>query len=75
MSKVLKVGDKVMWRGAWGIDPAKPAVVQHIEIVKDTSKYGKPVDQVSWDKVNSRQVVVDLDNGSWAYGNQLKPLQ
>jgi hypothetical protein len=71
MKKTLNIGDKVMWRGAWGREAAKEAVVTGIEKCAVGAKNGNSVSKVSWDKVNSRQIVVDLDNGHWAYGNQL----
>lgn len=71
----LKVGDNVLWRGSFGSDPAKEAKVEGIEICKSGSKYGKVANSVSWDTVNSRNVVVSLDNGHWAYGNQITQIK
>jgi hypothetical protein len=74
MSK-LKVGDKVMWRGAWGTEPPKEAIVESIEICKEGCKEGRPVKSVDWWTVESgRKVVVTLNNSHWAYGNQLSKL-
>ena len=70
MSK-LKVGDTVLWRGGFGMDPLKKAVVEGIEITNG-GKYGDPVDEVDWSKVTGRNVTVDLDNGHWAYASQIK---
>ena len=70
MSK-LKVGDTVLWRGGFGMDPLKKAVVEGIEITNG-GKYGDPVDEVEWSKVRDRNVTVDLDNGHWAYASQIK---
>ena len=67
----LKVGDSVLWRGGFGADPAKKAIIESIEVCKSGSKYGKDVNSVNWDIVNSRNIVVNLDNGHWAYGTQL----
>ena len=70
----LKVGDTVIWRGAWGSEPPKEAKVEGIQKCPQGSKYGKDVTSADWDTVmNGRTIVVDLDNGHWAYGNQLKP--
>jgi hypothetical protein len=67
----LKVGDTVLWRGGFGSDPAKPAKVTHIEIVKLGQKEGGvEVQDVPWGIVRD-YVVVSLDNGHWAYGRQL----
>lgn len=71
MSK-LTVGDTVKWRGGFGNESAKDAKVQGIEKCKPGSKYGNQVDSIDWSKVD-RSVVVDLDNGHWAYGDQIKP--
>ncbi len=70
MSKVLKIGDKVWWRGGFGSEPAKLAVVEGIEITGGY-KYGEPVDEVSWSEVYDRNVTVDLDSDHWAYAEQI----
>ena len=73
MSK-LKVGDKVMWRGAWGAEPAKLATVESMSLCAKGSKHGREIKSADWNTVKGLgrgQVVVDLDNGYWAYGNQL----
>ena len=70
----LRKGHKVMWRGAWGKDPAVEATVEAIEICAINSKNGTEVKSVAWNTVkgySNRQVVVTLDNGHWAYGYQL----
>jgi hypothetical protein len=71
----LKIGDKVMWRGGFGSEPAKEATVTGIEKCAVGAKNGNSVSKVSWDKVNSRQIVVDLDNGHWAYGTQITQIK
>jgi len=71
MSKVLKIGDTVLWRGGFGSEPAKPAVVEGIEITGG-HKYGDAVDEVPWSEVYDRNVTVDLDNDHWAYASQIK---
>lgn len=68
----LKVGDEVMWRGGFGSESPKLAKVEGIEICKSGSKYGKPVDKVSWKRKD--EITVDLDNGHWARGSQLSPI-
>jgi hypothetical protein len=70
MSKVLKIGDKVWWRGGFGSEPRKIAVVEGIEITGGY-KYGDPVDEVAWSEVYDRNVTVDLENGYWAYAEQI----
>jgi hypothetical protein len=65
-SEVLKVGDSVNWRGNWGSHP----VVKSISVGSNED----PVESVKWEEVNTRDVIVDLDNKHWAYGNQLSRL-
>lgn len=67
---VLKVGDTVTWRGSWGSDRPKKAKVESIEVDCD-GKYGDEVDELAWSKVKNRDVVINLDNGHWAYGTQI----
>jgi len=69
MSK-LKIGDVVNWRGAFGSDAPKEAIVEGIEITNG-GKYGDEVNEVSWSKVYDRNVVVNLNNGHWAYASQI----
>ena len=70
----LTVGDKVIWRGAWGKDIPKEATVTHIDY-----PYGKQdirIKSVDWDFVMSgRDIIVSLSNGSWAYGFQLSEIK
>lgn len=75
--KFLNVNDTVIWRGAWGQEAPKPAKVEGIEIVPKGQKYGgKEVQRVEWEKViNSGTIIVTLDNGHWAYGDQLSPIE
>jgi len=68
--QVLKIGDTVNWRGNFGSEGRKKAKVEEIQITNG-GKYGDDVDEVSWSKVRDRNVVVDLDNGHWAYANQI----
>ena len=68
--KNLKVGDTVVWRGCFGSEEAKNAVVKGIELCeKRRSKYGVKVTEVPWDKKD--YIIVSLDNGHWAYGDQI----
>jgi hypothetical protein len=68
----LKIGDKVMWRGGFGSEPAKEATVTGIELCKSGQKYGEPCSEVDWK--DKDRIVVDLDNGHWAKGHQLSPM-
>lgn len=69
----LKIGDKVSWRGGFGHDAPKEAIIEGIEITNG-GKYGDSVDEVDWEKVYERNVVVNLENGHWAYASQIRPL-
>jgi hypothetical protein len=73
----LKIGDKVMWRGAWNTEPPKEATVVSMELCANGTKYGKEVKSVAWETIENakRSVTVSLDNGHWAYGYQLKPIK
>lgn len=71
MSKMLKIGDEVMWRGDFGMASPKRVKVIGIEITNG-GKYGDPVDEVPWSKVTGRNVTVDLDNDKWAYAEQIR---
>lgn len=70
----LRVGDEVEWRGSWGGDAPRRARVMAIEVLDGTSdKHGLDTDEVAWEP--ARDFIVDLDNGHWAYGTQLAPVQ
>lgn len=74
-AKFVKVGDRVMWRGAWGTEPEKEAVVTRMEITEyPRQKEGKEVEIAKWSEVFENRVVFDLDNHCWAYGEQIFPM-
>lgn len=52
----FEVGQRVLWRGGFGSDPERVAV-----IVGNGTKNNRPV--------------YDLDNGHWAYEDQLRGLE
>lgn len=69
----LTVGDKVMWKGAWGKDIPKEATVTDMDVWDGNQLV--TAKEANWDLVTSgRDVVVSLDNGFWAYGFQLTQL-
>ena len=71
---VLKIGDKVAWRHAWGSGPLAEAVIEHITVTDyPREKYGDDREKVGWDLVHANRVCVSLSNGSWAYGSQISP--
>ena len=68
---VLTVGDTVIWKGGFGSDAKIDVKIVGIEHTKG-GKYGDSVDSIPWSQVYDRNVCVDLDNGHWAYANQIK---
>lgn len=71
---VVRVGDTVMWRGAWGRDAPKQAVIESMELCsRPHEKYGEPVDSVPL--ADKDRLCVSLSNGSWAYGYQIEPIK
>lgn len=69
---ILKIGDKVLWRGSWGANDPKLVTVTGISI--GTKEEDNPVESVKWSKIGAG-VVVDLDNHHWAYGYQISKQQ
>ena len=74
MSNTLKIGDQVSWRGGFGSDNALIATVIGIEVTNG-EKYGDDVEEVLWEEVYDRNVVVDLDNSHWAYAEQIRQIR
>ena len=69
-NKTIKVGTKVTYRGSWGHGPIKEATIQGIEICDcEYAKYGTPVSEASVEDI--RRCVFGLNDGHWAYGDQL----
>jgi hypothetical protein len=70
----LHVGDLVLWRGAWGSNPPEHAVIKSIETDCINKNCLYEVGQISWDKMKDaeRTVIVSLNNGHWAYANQIE---
>jgi hypothetical protein len=68
--ELLEVGSTVNWRGGFGKSNPIKAKVLKIE-VNCFGRIGQIVPSVEWGLVNSKNVIVDLDNGTWAYGHQL----
>jgi len=76
MPEILRVGDAVIWKGSWGQDSPLEAKVASIEeTVGKHQKNGESVSQTKWSRIKADRAVVDLDNGHWAYGNQLQPIE
>ena len=75
-AQIIKVGDKVLWRGSWGDDPEKEAELVSIEMTEyPRQKYGTEVPAAHWEKGEwSFPFIATLDNGKWAYSDQIKPM-
>ena len=72
-TNMLKVGDTVRWKGSFGMDAAKDAVVEDIyKGAFSGDKYGESIDEVAWNKLHdSRRYLVSLENGHWAWASQI----
>ena len=69
----IKVGDTVMWRGGFGREAPKPArIVAMDKTEMPREKYGQSVTEADWSEKN--YLVVSLNTGNWAYGEQLEPM-
>jgi hypothetical protein len=70
-----KVGDKVIWRGSFGNGFPTMATIKGIGLVTNGDKEDtEPVNEIADDQMRGRDVVVDLTNGHWAWGNQISKL-
>ena len=65
----LKIGSKVQYRGAWGIESAKVTTIEGIELCDEGEKYGTPIDEVTDDILLN--CTFDLADGHWCYGHQI----
>jgi hypothetical protein len=72
-AQTLRIGDTVMWSGAWGTNAPRPATVTGMQRVHPGEKYGHGVEAMRWEDVPDR-AVVSLANGHWAYGHQIAPM-
>lgn len=74
---VFRVGMPVMWRGSWGRDTPKKAVVQSIGRTEEPNqKEGTEVEEVGFSVVDGGwefPFVCTLNKGSWAYSHQVVP--
>lgn len=72
---ILKIGDKVAWRGSWGTGPLQEAVIENITVTDyPREKYGDDREETDWELVRLNRVCVCLNNGHWAYGEQISPM-
>lgn len=64
---VLHAGDRVSVSTSWGDGP----IEEHTAIgifTRDSDE----LPEVAWARLTDRSIVVDLDDGHWAYGYQLQ---
>jgi len=73
MVNSLVIGDEVMWSGSWGNALEEPAIVERIVVcMPEGTDVGPEVSAVHWSCVKDRKIVVDLANGHWAWGCQIR---
>jgi hypothetical protein len=74
-SPMLKIGDKVRVKSLVVAGNSHVAVVKNIEVYGGAGSYAADYDgvhaELPWAKVRGRDVIVDLEGGSWAYASQL----
>ena len=76
----LRLGDEVLWSGAWGSESWQRAQVDRIELTLHKNSPGKELDALAWWRVTQGAeatgplVIVGLTNGHWAYGYQLRQI-
>lgn len=67
-NKTLKVGDKVIWRGAWGTQLPIETTIEGMELCAE-GVCGEDITECVED--NYLDCVFDLANGHWCYGHQI----
>ena len=66
----LRVGSKVLYRGAFGLGEPTVVTVTEIELCEGPhEKDGEPREEV--DMTDVGRCCLTLDNGHWAYGEQV----
>ena len=70
---LVKIGDTVKWRGSFGMDAPKSAVVSGLTITDyPRDKDGIDVDEVDSSLIAENRVLFELENGHWAYSEQIE---
>lgn len=69
MNKTLKIGSKVVYRGAWGTAFPKESEIEGIQLCENGDKYGEDIEECNED--NYENCVFDLTDGHWCYGYQI----
>ena len=73
--RTIRIGDTVRWRGGWGTDPAKDVKVKGMLLTQQPREKhdGVKVKEVDINNdVGGNMVCFDLDNGHWAYSDQIE---
>jgi hypothetical protein len=71
-NNTIKIGDSITYRGCFGSDRPKQAVVEHMEVTAQRrSKYGESVREVGVDMVKENRVLFSLSDGHWCYSDQV----
>ena len=68
MEQTLKVGSKVIWRGAWGTQPPIETTIESMELC-ESGVCGEDITECTKD--NYINCVFGLANGHWCYGHQI----
>jgi len=72
MKKIIHVDDYVSYRGGFGADAPKQAMVTGLTLTKEPrEKYGVDVSRVSIEEIAANRVLFSLDDGHWAYSDQI----
>ena len=70
---LVKIGDTVKWHGGFGMDAPRSAVVSGLTITDyPRDKYGIEADEVDSSLIEQNRVCFDLENGHWAYSDQIE---
>ena len=71
--ELVKIGDRVLWRGCFGMDAPQVVTVSGLTITNGPrEKYGEEVESAPWDFVADNRVLFRLTNGHWAYSEQIE---
>tara|TARA_Y100001951_G_scaffold99417_1_gene101422 strand:+ start:209 stop:649 length:441 start_codon:yes stop_codon:yes gene_type:complete len=72
MTKLIHIDDYVSYRGGFGSDTPKQAMVTGFTLTKEPrDKYGVEVSRVSLEEIAENRVVFSFDDGHWAYSEQV----
>ncbi|MBP6424143.1 MAG: hypothetical protein KA278_00320 [Flavobacterium sp.] len=64
----LYLGDTVNWKGAFGTEMPKEASIVAIQF------QGVEVMELNFTLLESKETIITLDNGRWAYGYQIEKI-